>query len=40
MRDKKIPRWAEDLEEIARKVTEQNKNPEINPLHIYGRCVV
>ena len=39
IRDKKVPRWAIDLERIYSVVDDQTQDFKFNPLNIYGLCV-
>lgn len=40
MRNKKIPRWAEDIAKVNEAVELQKEREELNPNQIYGFCVV
>lgn len=40
IREKIIPKWAEDLQKLDTLVMEQREEPRIDPDRIYGRCVV
>lgn len=40
MRNKKVPRWAEDIEKVNEAVELQKEMQDLNPNQIYGFCVV
>lgn len=40
IRDKKIPRWAEDIAKVNEAVELQKAREDLNPSLIYGTCVV
>lgn len=40
IREKIIPKWAEDLQKLDELVVAQRNQPRIDPDRIYGRCVV